>query len=63
MRFVTALTVLACLSSPPQDKEKLKTALKDAEVRGDWVYDDLDVGLAQAKKAGKPAFVVFRCVP
>ena len=60
MRFITILAVLACL---PQDKDKLKTALKDAEVRGDWVYDDLDAGLAQAKKAGKPAFVVLRCVP
>ncbi|HEX7897364.1 MAG TPA: hypothetical protein VF950_06370 [Planctomycetota bacterium] len=61
MRIAT-LAVLACLTAP-QDKDKLKTALKDVEVRGDWVYDDLDAGLAQAKKAGKPAFVVFRCVP
>ena len=59
---IAALAVLACLTAP-QDKEKLKTALKDVEVRGDWVYDDLEAGLAQAKKAGKPAFVVFRCVP
>ena len=60
---VATLTVLACLAAGPQDKDKLKAALKDVEVRGDWVYDDLDAGLAQAKKAGKPAFVVFRCVP
>ena len=40
MRCVTTLAVLACLPFPPQDKEKLKTALKDVEVRGDWVYDE-----------------------
>ena len=62
MRFATTLAVLACLAAP-QDKDKLKTALKDVEVRGDWVYDDLDAGLARAKKSGQPAFVVFRCVP
>lgn len=57
------IALLLALAVPPQDKEKLKTALKDTEVRGDWVYDELDAGLAQAKKAGKPAFVVLRCVP
>jgi hypothetical protein len=55
--------LLLALLSPAQDKEKLRTLLKDTEVRGDWVYDELDAGLAQAKKAGKPAFVVLRCVP
>ena len=63
MRIAATFTALACLAAAPQDKEKLKTALKDVEVRGDWVYDDLDAGLALAKKSGKPAFVVFRCVP
>ena len=58
------VTLLAALlASPLQDKDKLRTALKDAEVRGDWVYDDLDAGLARAKAEGKPAFVVLRCVP
>jgi hypothetical protein len=29
----------------------------------DWIYNDLDVGIAAAKAAGKPLLVVFRCVP
>jgi len=59
---MTHIALLLALLAP-QDKEKLKAALKDTEVRGDWVYDDLAAGLAQAKKSGKPAFVVLRCVP
>ena len=58
------LPLLVALLAPGlQDKDKLRTALKDVEVRGDWVYDDLDAGLARAKAEGKPAFVVLRCVP
>ena len=43
-----------------QDKEKLRTALKDTEVKGNWIYDDLDAGYAEAKKTGKPMMIVFR---
>ena len=53
---VSALAFLAA----PQDKEKLRTALKDTELKGDWIYDDLDGGLADAKKSGKPMMIVFR---
>ena len=49
-------------------------AVKDREgaVRGDkagmendarWIYNDVDCGFAEAKKAGKPLLVVLRCVP
>ncbi len=33
----------------------------DAAKNG-WIFD-LDEGIAQAKKSGKPLMVVFRCVP
>lgn len=57
--------VAACLSLlvPPQDKEKLREGLKDTDLVGTWIYDDLDAGLAEAKKSGKPMMVVLRCVP
>ncbi len=57
-----AFAAVACLSflGMPQDKEKLRTALKDTEVKGDWIYDDLDGGYAAAKKSGKPMMIVFR---
>ncbi|MBC8002358.1 MAG: thioredoxin family protein, partial [Opitutaceae bacterium] len=28
-----------------------------------WIYNDLDRGLAEAKKTNKPLLVIFRCVP
>ena len=58
MILAMALAVLSSL--PQQSKEQLKTALKDTEVQGDWIYDDLPAGFAQAKKSGKPMLIVFR---
>ena len=67
MRLAIAAACLAFLPAPsavegaaPQDKEKLRAGLKDTEVKGDWIYDDLNAGFAQAKKSGKPMMVVFR---
>ena len=59
LAFAAAVAGLAFLAAP-QDKEKLKTGLKDAAVVGDWIYDDLNAGYAEAKKSGKPMMVVFR---
>lgn len=37
----------------------------DAEenLPGFWVDDDIEKGLSQARKTGKPLLVVFRCPP
>ncbi len=51
---------LAATALVGQDKEALKTALKDAEVSGPWIYDDVNAGYAEAKKSAKPMLVVFR---
>jgi hypothetical protein len=32
-------------------------------IAGFWIYNDLDRGFAEAKKADKPLLVVLRCVP
>jgi serine protease Do len=37
-----------------------RDALKDSDI---WVYNDFDRGLAEAKRTGKPLFVVLRCIP
>jgi hypothetical protein len=62
MNLKAAAFVAACLSMAAQDgaKEQLRVALKDNEVKGGWIYDDLASGYAAAKKAGKPLMVVFR---
>ncbi|HLY12207.1 MAG TPA: Trx7/PDZ domain-containing (seleno)protein [Planctomycetota bacterium] len=60
----TALAAVFCLALvAPQDKERIREGLKDTELKGAWVYDDIDAGLAEAKKTGKPMMVVLRCVP
>lgn len=60
--LAAAVAGLAFLGAP-QDKEKLREALKDTDLQGTWVYDDVDAGFAEAKKSGKPLMVVLRCVP
>ena len=58
---IAMLAALLCAASPQDPrKEQLRTALKDDAVKGDWIYDDLPAGYAEAKKSGKPMLVVFR---
>ena len=44
-------------------KDELRDTLRDDAPKGAWIYDDLDAGLAEAKKSGKPLLVLVRCVP
>lgn len=62
MRIATTLLLAATLALA-DDKAQLRVALKDTEPKGDWIYDDLAKGFADAKKTGRPLMVVFRCVP
>ena len=60
-------TTLFCLAGllllPAGDKEQLRSALGDNALAGTWIYDDLEAGVAEGKKSGKPLLVVLRCVP
>lgn len=63
MRTATLLALGAVLAAAParaQDNDAIRKALKDADVHPSWVYNDLEKGLATAKKSGKPLLVVFR---
>jgi hypothetical protein len=63
MRLATTLALGALLAAAParaDDNDAIKKALKDTEVHSSWVYNDLDAGLAKAKKSGKPLLVLFR---
>lgn len=53
----TALSVLAFAGSSP---EQLKKDLGDEGIVGEWHYDDIPGGLADAKRSGRPVLVVFR---
>lgn len=41
-------------------KDALRQALKDTDLEGDWIYDDVAAGFAQARATGKPLLIVFR---
>lgn len=64
VRVVLAAAVVAAVAVPfavaRETKSELKTALRDDQVAGDWVYDDIDAGLARAVREKKPVCVVFR---
>ncbi len=62
MRIVALVLSLLAVSPLTGDKERLRDALGDRSLVGDWVYDDLEAGIAQAKASGKPLMVVLRCV-
>jgi hypothetical protein len=56
------LALLALPAAPAGDKEKLRDALGDHALAGTWIYDDLEAGVAEAGRTGKPLMVVLRCV-
>ena len=43
----------------------LMDRLNDEHARGQdqWIYNDFQKAVTEAKKTGKPLFVTFRCVP
>jgi hypothetical protein len=56
--LVTA--VAATLAVAKETKSELKAALRDDQIVGDWIYDDIDAGFARAAREKKPVCVVFR---
>ncbi len=36
---------------------------KDVQQIEEWIYNDLDKARAEARSAGKPLMLVFRCIP
>jgi hypothetical protein len=63
MKLALAAVAVCLALAAPQDKDKIREGLKDTELKGTWIYDDLDAGIAESKKSGKPLMVVLRCVP
>jgi hypothetical protein len=51
--------VLAALVGLAQ-QGTLKEFLRDADLPGAWIYDDIGAGFAKAKETGRPLLVVFR---
>ena len=61
--FIILLTLLT--HAPLHAAQPLLDRLKDEHARGQkqWIYNDYQKAVAQAKATGKPIFVTFRCVP
>ncbi len=48
----------------PQDRDtKVRNDKQEVVDAGFWIYDDLDRGIALAKRTQKPLLVVIRCIP
>ena len=51
------------LTGAEDRRERVLNDRKEAESAGQWIYNDLAKGFAEAARAGKPLLVVLRCVP
>jgi serine protease Do len=56
-------TVLAAASHAQDRKTKVQRDKEQLAEDSTWIYNDLDRGLAEAKRTNKPLFVVLRCIP
>jgi len=63
--FLAALLVVSMLSAQAAKPPPLIDRLKDDHARGQkqWIYNDFQKAVTEAKRTGKPIFVTFRCVP
>ena len=62
-RIATALlaaVVATGVAVARETKAELQRDLRDEQIVGDWIYDDVDAGFARAAKEHKPLCVVFR---
>lgn len=54
---IAAANLLPAGDSPADKKDRVSDTV---ELAGTWIYDDLPAGIAQARREGKPLFIVFR---
>lgn len=61
-----ALPLLALLLLAARQENRQQKVLGDRDKikrDGFWIYNDVQAGVDEAKKTGKPLLVVFRCIP
>jgi hypothetical protein len=58
--LAATLATTALRAEEKSSHEDLRRSLKDLDLVGSWIYDDIDAGFAEARKSGKPLLVVFR---
>ena len=72
MKRITTLLSLAFILSAASTQAVDKKITRDQMVRKDiadvgkieeWIYNDLDKAIAEARRTKKPLMIVFRCIP
>ena len=58
--FASGVAAMAAPRFTQENNEALRKKLKDIDLVGRWIYDDVQAGFAEAKKTRKPLLVVFR---
>ena len=62
--LTAALVVVVFSASAAEDRrERVLNDRKEVEAAGQWIYNDLPKGFAEAARTRKPMLVVFRCIP
>ncbi|GEM_PF-4210409 len=61
--FVGLLCGAEPLPAQVLGKAELREELDDLELRGRWYYEDLPGAMQEARRTGKPLFVLLRCPP
>ena len=57
------LLLLACAPAAQDRATRVRNDRQQVVAHGQWIYDDLERGLAEARQSGKPLVVVLRCIP
>ena len=53
----------SAMGQETKGKVELRKRLDDLELKGTWYYEDLPAAQEEARRTGKPLFVVLRCPP
>ena len=63
--YLAASLVVVVVSAPAAEdrRERVLNDRKEVEAAGQWIYNDLPKGFAEATRTRKPMLVVFRCIP
>ena len=62
--LIASLFLAATALNAAEDRrERVLNDRKEVANAGQWIYNDLAKGFAEAGRAGKPLLVVLRCVP
>ncbi len=53
----------SALDAAEDRRERVLNDRREVESSGQWIYNDLQQGFAEATRTRKPMLVVFRCIP